>query len=337
MPRKRKPARLYCRPDTAEWIIRDGSRSMRTGRFGPEGANDAEEALSRYIADRAQETPPPSKTDAISVGKVLILYLAAREADAADPKRIAYAIKALSPFWADLPVSAVRGETCRRYVRERGAAESTARRELGTLQAALNHAHAEGVLLHPVKVSLPRKAPPRDRWLTRDEVAKLLRHSSPGLRRFLLIAAYTGTRVEAVLALRWLPSLDSGWVDLERGILHRRGNAERETKKRRGSCRLTRRLLSHMRRWQGGEKVVPYETRSAVRKALARAAEKAGVEDIRPHDLKRTAVTWAFQKGMSLEDAADYFSTDAKTLERVYRQHSPLYQGRAVAILDRRR
>jgi hypothetical protein len=39
---------------------------------------------------------------------------------------------------------------------------------------------------------------------------------------------------------------------------------------------------------------------------------------------------------MSREDAAEYFDTSARTLERVYRAHSPLYQSRAAEIMGRR-
>ena len=52
-----------------------------------------------------------------------------------------------------------------------------------------------------------------------------------------------------------------------------------------------------------------------------------------PHTLKHTAVTWAFQRGMSREDAADYFDTTAATLESVYRSQSPDHQARARQVM----
>ncbi len=73
----------------------------------------------------------------------------------------------------------------------------------------------------------------------------------------------------------------------------------------------------------------------SVKRILAMVCGRAGVEGVTPHVLKHTAVTWAFQAGMTMEDAADYFSTSARTLERVYRQQSPHYQNRAVSIMDR--
>ncbi len=53
-----------------------------------------------------------------------------------------------------------------------------------------------------------------------------------------------------------------------------------------------------------------------------------------PHVLKHTAVTWAFQNGMTLEDAVDYFATSAATQMEVYRHHSPHHQTRAVSVMD---
>ncbi|MDR9429024.1 MAG: hypothetical protein RI553_13075 [Salibaculum sp.] len=70
-------------------------------------------------------------------------------------------------------------------------------------------------------------------------------------------------------------------------------------------------------------------------KAFRRAVERAGLEDVTPHTLKHTAVTWAFMKGMSLEMAVDFFATSRETLENVYRSYHPDAQREAVEIMDR--
>ena len=59
------------------------------------------------------------------------------------------------------------------YVNHRDRAVGTVRRELGVLQAAINFAHKRGKLTHTVAVELPAAPPPKERWLTRDEAAKL--------------------------------------------------------------------------------------------------------------------------------------------------------------------
>jgi hypothetical protein len=37
-----------------------------------------------------------------------------------------------------------------------------------------------------------------------------------------MIGLYSGTRIDAMLRLRWLPSPEGGWVDVDNGIIHRR-------------------------------------------------------------------------------------------------------------------
>lgn len=341
MPRPKKPARLWQRKDGA-WIIIDAGQQHRTGHSGEGGRRAAEDALRDYLATRAPERRGPAQPDQITVGEVLALYAREKGPHVAGWKTLAQSVKALAPFWGGLTCDAVKGATCRAYVAQAGVAESTSRRRLSVLQSALNYAHAEGKLIYAPKVTLPPAGAARDRWLTRDEAARLLREArrsqNPTLARFILISLATGTRASAVLALRWSPSLDSGWVDLDRGIIHRRGARERETKKRRGSVAMTRGLLAHMRRWAraGGSHVIMKDGRSVatIHRAFNGAAARAGLEHVTPHDLKRTAVTWAFQRGMTMEDAADWFATSAVTLATVYRQHSPHYQERAKAIME---
>lgn len=153
------------------------------------------------------------------------------------PATIGYSIMALRPILGPLPVATINKEQCRRYARDRGVKPGTVRRELGVLQAALNHCHAQGYLLTPVKVTLSPPPSPRDRCLTRDEAAKLLRAAwrnpkSKHLARFILTAIHTGTRSGAILNLRFMAHTQGVYVDTESGMMYRRGAGQAETKKR---------------------------------------------------------------------------------------------------------
>ncbi len=46
------------------------------------------------------------------------------------------------------------------------------------------------------------------------------------LIRFVLLGIYSGTRPGVLPKLRWTPSDDCAWVDLERGWIYRRGRKE---------------------------------------------------------------------------------------------------------------
>ncbi|MEL6235707.1 MAG: site-specific integrase, partial [Pseudomonadota bacterium] len=70
-----------------------------------------------------------------------------------------------------------------------------------------------------------------------------------------------------------------------------------------------------------------------IRKGFARAVERAGLEGVTPHILKHTAVTWAMQRGMPIERAAEYFSTSPEVLRRVYQAHHPEFTASAASMM----
>ena len=61
------------------------------------------------------------------------------------------------------------------------------------------------------------------------------------------------------------------------------------------------------------------------RRAWTRALTLAGIEHCARHDLRRTAITWAMQRGMNRWDAAGYFGISQDMLERVYAHYHPDY------------
>lgn len=289
------------------------------------------------------------------MGEVLARYADDKGSSLAAPETLAYSIQALAPFWGNLTCDAVKGTTCRAYAKHRArpreltltsktgkvtkrvvsAAPSTVRRELGVLQAAINHAHSEGILIYPVSVTLPDAGEIADRWLTRDELARLLRHAAPHVRRFIIVSIYTGRRMSAVLDLTW-PR-----VDLDAGLIRFKALDEAQTKKRRGRVRMPRQLRAHLARWQphGGTHVVMFRDQrlDSIKTGIKRAADRAGIEGVSPHVLKHTAITWGVMNGMQLEDAAEYFDTSVETIRKHYWHHSPHHQERAINIIERRK
>jgi integrase len=174
------------------------------------------------------------------------------------------------------------------------------------------------------------------RWLTRQEAAWLLRAAKvPHLRRFILIGLYTGTRSQAMLGLSWLPSTSSGWVDLDGGVLYRRGQDQRRTNKRQTPARIPSKLLTHLRRWHkldselGVRFVCHYQGTKVtkLRRSWASAREAAGLgKDVIPHTLRHTAATWLMQGACDMWEAAGYLGMTVETLEDVYGHHHPDHQ-----------
>jgi integrase len=295
----------------------------------------------------------------MSVSMCLAIYAEEHAASVASPERIGYAIDALDRFWKDQPVSVIRGETCRRYARERGVSDGTVRRELGTLRAAINHCFKEGYLTAAPAVVLPPRPAPRERWLTRQEAAFLLRAARAlrvdgrHLADFILCGLYTGSRKQTILALHIdTPSIYGGYVDTKAGVLYRKPQGKRMTAKRQTPARLPTSYLARLRRHAAngrcyvvedyrGNRVADIRKGWSNAKALAEEMARArgitlDLSDVTPHTLKHTAITWALQGGATIWDVSGYFGTSPDTIERVYGHHSPDHQKSTIEAINRR-
>jgi integrase len=255
----------------------------------------------------------------------------------------------------------VNGEACRSYTKKRRR-KGGARRDLEDLRAAIGHHAAEGYHREIVKVSLPEKGEPRDKWLTRSDAAKLiwtcwryremqkksrrpmedvkapttkrpLRH----LARFILLGIYSGTRAGAIAAASPIPALGRSYVDLERGRYYRQKQGSAKTNKRQPTVPIPSRLLAHLRRWHridpeakhfvefNGKPVISVKT--AFKSAVRLAGLGTGIS---PHTLRHTAATWLMQRGADPWQAAGYLGMSLEILLNTYGHHHPDHLSDAV-------
>lgn len=351
MPRRKEPPRLYLRPArrdrAATWVIRDGAREQGTGCAQPD-IEGAKRALERYLAESYRPPSGISRLDEILVSDALLVYVREHAPTVGRPDLIRDSAKALAQWWGDKTLADIKGQTCRDYAAHRRLATS-ANRDLRTLRAAVRYYHKEyGPLPAVPAFTLPSPGPARERWLTRAEVARLLQSARKDrlrhVARFVLLGVYTGTRSQAMLKLSWLPSVDGGHVDLEAGIIHRRGRGARLSKKRAPPIRIPARLLPHLRRWQAADldlgivHVVHYAGRRVgkLRRSWGRVRELAGLgDDVIPHSLRHTAATWMMQAGVPIWEASGYLGMTVEMLERVYGHHSPNHQSAAAGFQGR--
>jgi len=163
---------------------------------------------------------------------------------------------------------------------------------------------------------------------------------TPHVARFILIGIYTGTRSKAALRLRWMPSLDSGWIDLDAGVIFRRGSGETDSSKRRPPVRIPDRLLPHLRRWrrmdeQSGQHLIDvchYHGKSIqkMRRSWATIRDAAGLDEaVVPHVLRHTCVTWLLQQGVSSWEVAGFVGMSEEMVRETYGHHSPDFQKNA--------
>lgn len=379
-----KGPRLYLQPErkngngsleAARWVIRDGNSKRSTGcAIGD--VEGAEKALADYIAEKHDPRLNVGRPSHVLIVDVLNVYARDVVPGHSRPEETASKIARLA-FWWGAPgtsgrkalgpaplltgyVSDISPANCRAYVSFVGAQRS-ASRDLEILRAALRHANKHRILDSVVHVTLPPKSLPRQRWLTRSEVAKLVWtawrggrsangrsgqgddwHMRRHLARFILIAAYTGSRRQDVLNASFVRHPDHGFIDLERGVWMRKPASKAETRKRQTAIPLPTSLLAHLRRWRrsGQTFAVEFNGRrvDSISKSFRALVKECDLDaEVIPHALRHTGVTWAMQNGVELWEAAGYFGMSVKVLIDVYGHHHPDHLKGAAASMGKRR
>jgi integrase len=329
------------------WTVNGRSRKCSTGTANRE---EAENVFSEWLQRRSRPTGPsdPART---LVTDMLIDYMTDRGPKVIGKDTMARAVENLARGWEGKTVAEVTPNNIAMYAKTRGVAAGTLRRELGVLQSAFNHGHRHGKLTRSVAVELPAAPPARDKWLTRQEAARLLRAARKDrnarlyMPLFILSGLYTGRRKEAILSLRW------SQIDLNAGQIDFEIEGRARTKKRRGKVPIPPRLLPHLRRARRrGSDLGPVlhingKPIGNIKKGFAAACRRAGlvrwekvkedtidgapcsvvraVPTVTPHTLRHTAASWLMQSGIPILEAARYLAMSEKTLVATYGHHHP--------------
>lgn len=249
--------------------------------------------------------------------------------------RAKLAIKNLAPLH-DCTIAEV-AKKVEEYAANRKASAGTINRELTVLQAALRWAFKRGdINFLPATTRLP-SAPPRSRFLTDAEVARLKDASLdyPYVHHFILIALMTGQRKEAILSLKWEQvDFGTGLVDFNDpsiSLAHRR--------KGRGVVPMSdslRSLLTELSLFQESPYVINKAGKRVrdFRWAWDNVMKKAGL-DITPHILRHTVATQLAQKNVPMPQISRLLGHKSTAItERVYAKYSPEFCRQAVSHLN---
>jgi hypothetical protein len=184
-------------------------------------------------------------------------------------------VKRIIPAFGYLRPDQVNRARCREYVaqrREQGVRDSTIRRELAVLSAALHWADKKT----PAIVEMPPQPPPKSRHLTREEYRTLREAAKkvPHMHLFVILAYSTAGRAGAILDLTW------DRVDFERGQI-RLGMGEKRAKGR-ATVPMTegvRAALLEARKAALTDHVIEYggSPVKSIRRAFKAAAARAGL------------------------------------------------------------
>lgn len=369
MARKRKEDGLYRRKDSpylwASYIDANGRRvRCSTGTTEP---NQAEAILAKWKLDVHRERMFGHEPER-SFDELMVLYLRSTQAAKRSAERDLYITANLREFFGCRVMNELTGKdiygytTWRREAHLRGEpdsthddkskrrkkkpiADSTIRRELSLLSAAISYAqkHFDWKLPNPVKNRKPAHGNNRIRWLRQEEATRLIEAAArdprarPHLPDFIELGLHTGCRSQEMLGMEW------SRVDLYQRLLY--FPAENNKSKRDVSVPLNESAYRVLQRraafrdehcpetpWvfctKGGERI------ASVKKSFKTACQRACIEDFHPHDLRHTCATWLVQAGVPLVQVRDLLRHTTIQVTEKYAHLAPQNVRDAVDVLD---
>jgi len=197
------------------------------------------------------------------------------------------------------------------YLNVRGKI-AAANREISLLRAILNYAVRLKVIpYNPIKgIKLLKESPGRVRYLTQDEFVKLVEAASSHLKAIIQIAVFTGLRKSDLLKLKWSN------IDFENKRIRVHVTKTNEIRFVPMND-LVIEILQNLPR--NGEYVFTYKGKRIkdIKRAFTTACIKAGIRDLKFHDLRHTFASWLVMSGVDLRTVAELMGH--KTLRMVQR------------------
>jgi integrase len=304
------------------------TRNGKTERFSLRTADlhEAKRRLKDYTTKPAGET----------VGELVESYLADKDKTAIRAADLRGAWKQAKDTFGHLRPDQITRDLCRQYRDMRYAAgrkPNTVRKELEVVRAAVNF-HKKG---DKAVFELPSPPPPKERYLTRDEVRRLIKATRrfSHVRAFIALSVATAARQSALLDLTW------DRVDFDRRrIMLALGDSEDADRKRRATVPMNKRAYRYLRvlkaastcnhviEW-GGHRVL------SIKKGFAGACERAGIKDATPHILRHTAASWMAERGVDMFKISKFLGhTNTKITEERYAKIHPDFMRDAADALD---
>jgi integrase len=349
MPRKSKGPHLKWNAKRGCWYVHinenGGRREFSTGSAD---GGEAQAFLGKILADRRHEarTGPPERREVL-ISDVLADYLEDRGDNQTQPATVAGRVVKLLNFWEYKFVNEITPAKVKDYAKASGVKPGTLRRELGILRAALNHAVKHERLKDAPFIQLPPAPPGRERWLTRNEAARLLWHSRaaksdtrPYLTLYIRLALYTGARPGALLQLRWPQvKFDQG----NYGVIDFNPPGRVRTIKGRPRIPMNAKIRAMMLRAKAthGSDLGPVLNRAGKQiedlgGSFESALDRAGIEDVTPHTMRHTCGTWMAQRGVKLWDIGGWLGHKDTRTTAIYAHHHPDHLKEAMAAHSRR-
>ncbi|WP_019448491.1 site-specific integrase [Cupriavidus sp. BIS7] len=190
----------------------------------------------------------------------------------------------------------------------------TVLREMNLIYAAINRARVEhNVEIPDVKIARPKAPAARTRRLEAGELDRILesakRSRSKGLSAAILLAIETGARAGELINLRW------EFVDVSKRTAHFPITKNGYSRTIPLSSRAVA-ILEGMPR--EGERVLHGMTSRTLKRAWVLCRERAGIEGLRFHDMRREGVSRMIERGLSVVEVAQVSGHRSLAMLQVY-------------------
>lgn len=204
-----------------------------------------------------------------------------------------------------------------RHLKSTGIKNSTINRELAGLKRAFNIMIQDDLINYNpcCKVKMLEADGRRYRYLTKEEWERLKAELSPTALQIVTVALLTGFRSGNVLKLKW-EQIDLNLRTIE---LLKTENKGKKYIKMSISDSLYDLLLTLEPKKSGYVFINPKTNKpyTSIKTAFKAAVRRAGLEDLRFHDLRRTVGTWLLTSGVDIRTVQSILAhSDVRTTER---------------------
>ena len=325
---------LHRRRDSSFWwidVVLPNGRRIRQSS-GTKDRKEAEALIAKLKSEAFREEvfgikPKRHWKEAV----VRYLAIKANLRSIADVRRI---FRKLDPYLGSLHLDQISGDVVWKVIEgelKKGNMPATVNRYLCVLRALFRMARDEWqwITTFP-KIRLLAGEVERDRWLTYKDADRLIGVSPPHLASLIRFALATGCRASEITGLEW------SRVDLQRGTAWlnqtKNGTPRGVPLNVDAVAVLTEQLGKHEQfcfTYQG--KPIRWEmTNNAWHTAL----RKAGITDLRFHDLRHTWASWHRQAGTSCDELKDLGGWKSRVMVDRYAKYATEHLAAAAARIQ---
>ena len=316
------------------WYLRGTVRGVRV--YETTGTSDADKA-EEYRARRDAQLWDRSivgERGSHSFGEAILIYVQTRQPGPS----FRVTLKRLVDHFEHWPVDKVSQNALDQYLAKhhsKSAPGTRIRAVITPMTAVLRVAAKRGWCDQPA-FERPKVPTHTTRWLLYDEAARLVAACAPHLKPLVLFFLHTGARLREALRLDWSN------VDLKarRVVFMRTKNGEHRGVPLNDDAFLALANLPHR---EGNVFLTPtgrpyYDSGglggSPINSAFKTACHRAGIENLRVHDLRHTFASWLVMEGVPLRTVAELLGHKSLSMVHRYTHLSPDHLQDAVARLS---